>query len=318
MGLRDFAQSSAVAEQSASLASAYLRAQVERVRPQAEAYYDAILTADADEIGSAATGDQFFRPIVLGIGVTAAAGEERPLVVVDLYRLDTKLPEAEPVPIEQVEEIETGLADLLDGRDQLAGAVVIGVPEPEPHFRNGGGVKCLGRNGTLGALVTSRDGRDGILTAGHVAQQSAIAHDDSGNTGHVAFSINPASIAAAAVTADVAVIEPVRWDPPALTVGGTYKAVSRDQVTMVGNTTGAANADVHGYCTFFNWPGAAGAWADVYLTGAGISNPGDSGAPVFKDGTDLIVGHLVGGSGKVMSYVQDIDTQLAAAGATLR
>ena len=100
-------------------------------------------------------------------------------------------------------------------------------------------------------------------------------------------------------------------------MGGRTTVKGRDSITLFGNKSGQQGSTIQGLCEFFNVPGAGGQWAQVYLTSAGISQRGDSGGPVFKDGNDEIVGHLVGGSGQFTSYIQEIDAQLVACGATL-
>jgi hypothetical protein len=65
-------------------------------------------------------------------------------------------------------------------------------------------------------------------------------------------------------------------------------------------------------------PETPGLWGDSFETFGTISAEGDSGAPVTLAGTDSLVGHLVGASGTFCSYIQDIDYQLMATGATLR
>ena len=51
-------------------------------------------------------------------------------------------------------------------------------------------------------------------------------------------------------------------------------------------------------------------YAHVYITSHGVSREGDSGALV-TDLADNAVGLVVGGSGNVMTFVQDITYQLS-------
>ena len=68
---------------------------------------------------------------------------------------------------------------------------------------------------------------------------------------------------------------------------------------------------------FVHLPSMAGMWADSYITLQSISQAGDSGAPVFLQGTNTLIGHLVGGAPGVISFVQAIEVALKATGATL-
>lgn len=318
MGLRDFSDDPVVVDQALRLSRACLRDQVRRNRDALDRYDARLADADVEAMSEVELDDPR-GPLLLGVGVLADARHDRPLVVVQRDRVEQELPEGEPIPVSEVSEVGSFLAEVTAGGPQrFAEVVVIAVSEPRGHFAAGGGVSCLGRRGTLGALVTSHRGRDAILTAGHVAAQGATARDEQGHSGQVVFSADPSTSPGRTVSADVAVVEARDWEPATVRIGGTARAKGRDELAVHGRVSGPARADVAAFCTYFNWPGVAGAWADVYLTDAGISQPGDSGAAACLAGTDLLVGHVVGGSGSVMSYVQDVETQLRAAHATLR
>lgn len=231
----------------------------------------------------------------------------------DEAALETRFPVGEVLPLEELPEVAGRVADVGGAEPDTR---VLVVPTPELHFEPAGEVRCSGLTGTLGALVTSAGGSDAILTAGHAAP-GGVARDPAGNSGFVTFSSDPARIPASAVTVDVAVIETTYagGGPP---IAGQATAAGRELVTLHGNQSGQKSAGIFAYCQFLNTPTAGGQWADVYLTDVGISQKGDSGAPVLKDGTDELIGHLVGGSGNTTSYIQDIGMQLRACGAVLR
>ena len=65
-------------------------------------------------------------------------------------------------------------------------------------------------------------------------------------------------------------------------------------------------------------PSMRGMWAQVYFTTDDASQPGDSGCPVLRSGTDELVGHVVGGAPGMTSWIQAIDVQLFATACTLR
>jgi hypothetical protein len=115
------------------------------------------------------------------------------------------------------------------------------------------------------------------------------------------------------------VIEPVRGltlGGPTISAAGT--AGAGDNLRIHGATTGQTATQVMGFTPFLYVPSMAGMWGQLYFTTAGVTQGGDSGGPVLLDGTDQLVGHLVGASGVITSYIQAIDIQLKAVGATLR
>jgi hypothetical protein len=71
-----------------------------------------------------------------------------------------------------------------------------------------------------------------------------------------------------------------------------------------------------GLSGFLAMPSYGGTCGDTYFTTTQITNPGDSGGPVLL-GSDII-GHVVGASPGVTSYVQDISYQIREASNPLR
>ncbi len=317
MRFAQFTADEGVAQQAAWLSTRCLRAETQRTRSSFERYLQRLDRVSADEASELPLDELRPRPALLGVGVAATDAGDRPLVVADAARLEEQLPLGETVPLADAAEVRHLVLELTGGA-RLGGTVVLAVEEPQPHFGCGGEVRSGARRGTLGALVRSAGGRDAILTAGHVAARGAPVRDASGNSGATTFSCDPSSLIGTAPAADVAVIETRSWDPPRLAVSGPAIAQGRQRIELHDRQGTVVAAGVQAFCTYFNWPGGAGAWADLYLTDLGVTSPGDSGGPAFLAGSDRIVGHIVGASGSTTSYVQAIDTQLRAAGATLR
>ncbi|MDQ6914302.1 MAG: S1 family peptidase [Actinomycetota bacterium] len=223
-------------------------------------------------------------------------------------------------PVAELGELRGMLEESL--RADVPGNVqALPVPEPQPCFAPAETVSGPIKRGTLGARVTTANGSHAILTAGHVATTGTVVHDGGNHPGKVVFSVDPAQVPALVVTVDVAVISADCWDPHAgatVVIGGQAELTGGMGLAMHGSVSGVKLGVVMGRSPFIHVPSMSGQWDDCYFTTAGISQDGDSGAPVLADGADHVVGHLVGASGKITSYIQAINPQLAAAGVTLR
>jgi hypothetical protein len=263
-------------------------------------------------------GDRFSTR-VYGTAVVIRPEGERLAVLFDRTLGPTPAGFADPPRASDVEGVSNVMREL--GADApLDDIVALPIAPPEPYFAPGERVSGGGAFGTLGALVTTAAGTDGILTAGHVASPGALVQDDAGATGLVTFSIDPAQVSGPIVTADVAVIEPLSWRAmsPPCTLAATATATGANAVTATGTVSGRQNGVIMGMTAYLYVPKMAGQWGDVYFTTAGISTGGDSGAPVTLAGTNDLIGHVVGGSPPTTSFVQEIDFQLKAVGATFR
>jgi hypothetical protein len=75
---------------------------------------------------------------------------------------------------------------------------------------------------------------------------------------------------------------------------------------------GPATAAVKGMFAWLSFPGTNLVFANTYMTDAAITQQGDSGALTVDDATGDIVGHVVGATTSVASYIQEIDYQLRA------
>lgn len=224
-------------------------------------------------------------------------------------------------------ELDSGISSLLGAViENLGGqiprdALVFGVPAPEPHCAPSEPVLVLPQNnGVLGATITTPQGAPGILTAGHVAgSMNAAAWWKGAPIGSVSFTEDPSVGPPTAALGDVAVIT--------LSVALTGVGPS---IQMKGQVQPGDDLECHTYhgvavapvlAGLAPWvasPNLSGLWGAIYFTMGSFSQPGDSGAPVLLAGTDVIVGHVVGGSGAYTSYVQAIDYQLAVSRCQLR
>jgi hypothetical protein len=325
---------SATAAAGAEIGGAIARAQLQRLKTPASrtlrASLDDLLLADRDP----RTRDPF--AAVYAAGVTLAPDGPRPAVFVsdrlapEAAREGASAPLAELRVVQEVlvkglaahehlPGVRRGLETLLDGEGTKR-TVVVGLPAPRPQYGPGRRVDAFGAHGTLGALARTAGGDDAILTAGHLALAGTVVTNTGGDPADVVFSIDPAQVPAGVLCADVAVVvprSPSAWTPGVATTAPA-QARAGDSLTMTGGVSGTQTATIVGAAREFLVPGSSGLWADVFMTDHGISAGGDSGAPATLDGETGLLGHLVGASGQITSFVQEIDVQLAAAGVGLR
>jgi hypothetical protein len=223
-----------------------------------------------------------------------------------------------PVVPEYIHEVIARLGSELPG-----GTQVIGVPAPEPHSAPSRDAIAppsgLGP-GVFGATVTTAQGMPGILTAGHVARPHNAAVWSGGVTvGRVSFTEDPSLGPPTTPLADVAVVTLAQPAQPGLGPSIQSRAVAAAYQLLECHTYhGVANGVVSAWAPFVVSPRLNGQWASCYIAIPAISQTGDSGAPVLLQGTDVIVGHDVGGSGQFASYAQSIGYQLAASRSQLR
>jgi hypothetical protein len=329
MGLQDFVKSSEVADGAESLSRRLLFPTIQMSRVYSP------LTAKRKHLSYDATiGVEVHTPMepisdvvpmpysvylgIYGAGVIALNGVEHPAIFCNELMA--------PLTLKTLEELTDNAAlsriirEILSG-DVPKGTVVLGLKAPSPHFGPGNSVECSGKRGTLGAIVKTTAGATGILTAGHVGEPlGAVAHCEDLTIGTVTYSDDPAFKLPNTLSADVAVIT---VNPSAkgslelpTQIAGIAKAGSSDRIESH-CVTGCHTTGILGKSPWIFIPQMAGMWADVYLTHSPISDPGDSGAPVFLEGTNKIVGHVVGGAPGMLTFVQDIDCQLAACGCVL-
>jgi hypothetical protein len=263
---------------------------------------------------------------VLGVGIARheLTGENRPLLLLaggspEIRDLRTTTDPTTGRP--SIDLVRDGLEHHLHGANpDIDEFDVFAVPAPQLH--GPGEVVHATTQGTLGARVTVVAGTDGILTAGHVAHAGVATDAQGGCIGTVTFSEDPSRAAAGSDCVDVAVIE---LDPNYIDDEGLPHAAHPappvrpgDRITAYGNVTGRMTQEVWLVLKSGRGPSGGGDWADLLMVKPGFSTQGDSGGPVFVEGTDELVGHIVAGGRDVYSWVQDITVQLSAIGARLR
>ncbi|MCA1570382.1 MAG: serine protease, partial [Chloroflexi bacterium] len=111
--------------------------------------------------------------------------------------------------------------------------------------------------------------------------------------------------------ADVALIEP-RVDLESLDLieaSGIARVFPGEEVVVHrAGARGAITVGVSGYAEWFHFTKHDLLYANLYLTEGGVTDPGDSGAPVTKDG--LAIAHVIGAAGSATTFAQDFPYQL--------
>lgn len=316
MDLREFSRGDDAAGAAQELARAVATVHVRRGRRSSAYALGAPLEFLLNAERAFVTPDAF--SAVFGAGIIEQPDGPRAVVFVDQRTAPSA--ESRPRRLPEVRELPEIAALLAEHDIQVPPrAVVLALPPAHPQYGTGRHVKGPGTAGTLGARVLTTSGKDGILTAGHVAPMGAVMRNHDDQLADTVFSIDPAQVPAAQVTADVAVLEPhlpSAWHPGIAVTGVTTPGIG-DMVTLVGDVSGHQSSRIIAASDALWLSRSSGMWASVYLTTESFSQQGDSGAPVTAEGSSDLVGHLVGGSGVVTSYVQSIDVQLGVTGATL-
>lgn len=255
---------------------------------------------------------------IYGAGVILL-GREEPRPVIFASRRITESSGEEPVDLADEPAVGRRAAGAL-GSAAPPGTVVLAVRSPVAQFAAGERSRGPGTRGTFGPCVTTDDGRPAILTAGHVAEKGQVVRDPADRSGVVSFSVSPTRATRGQIVADVAVVVPheagglgrlPRYAPAGPVDGGAT-------ITMEGAESGTRTDEVWAAAKYVWGDNCPGQWKDVVLTTQVISERGDSGAPVVLEGTDRLVGHLVGAVPGKGSLVQDLDCILAASGTALR
>ncbi len=334
MGLQNFGKSKEVASAAETLSKRLLGTQIlitrqYRVHPVAmvfgpgkEPVPDETIREPSEPIRDEISIPYYLYRGVYGAGVIIVNGEEHPLLL-----CNENIAPSQPTSLREIKNIQ-GLENLIPGmrEDQvLRNTMVWGIETPVPHYGPGGPVECSRRSGTFGALVTTPEGKVGVLTAGHVGIQLGAKAWADGKAngkiiGEVTYTKDPATQLPGTPSADVAVITiedaSVNVFKPTIKIGKTIDAKPADKLENCCARQHVVDG-VMAFADFVFIPSMAAPWGKVYMTQGPISVQGDSGAPVLLEGTDLIVGHIVGGSPNSTSFIQDIDYQLQDCGCTL-
>jgi hypothetical protein len=199
-------------------------------------------------------------------------------------------------------------------------AVSIPIPTELVQITVGGELSCQGMRGTCGVEVLTSSGERAVLTAGHVATTLGSPVSVGGDTvGVVIFTDYLALHSPADIVADVAV---ARLDANVTVsrsrqVTGPGTAKQFDSVVSDGQY-GMRQGWVRSVVTSFALRTDVGRWGEILITDRAISDPGDSGAPVYlDDDSGTVIGHVVAGAVPAYTLVQDINYILNSSRVTL-
>jgi len=201
--------------------------------------------------------------------------------------------------------------------DPPPGGVVVALPVPHEL-----GTKVHSdMAGTLGVPVWLSDGREGVLTAGHVARTIGAQPTSNGTPiGVVTHSHHRHLYRSPTTTADVAAIALNQTGlgfvqkPPFSAVGQARKL---DRAWAFNASGTSPNGElVRSFHQDFALDDK-GEWKDVAMVDAAISIDGDSGSAVM-DSEGNLIGHIVGGHPMAYSLVQNIDVLLSDSKARVR
>jgi hypothetical protein len=217
-----------------------------------------------------------------------------------------------PIPLVSSPTVNSWVADALGGLPQWFSLIsVVGIYPPERQIAPGGSITGPSV-GTIGAQVRWNSG-NGFLTAGHVAPAvHAGVFDGATQIGTVVWSNDPTGHGVT-VEPDVAVIEL----QPGVTIINPIPGKATAGPTATITVLSSSNSGViMGLSQFLFMPSQNATCGDTYFTTGQITTGGDSGGPVML-GNDVI-GHVVGASPGITSFVQDVDYQLREAANPLR
>jgi hypothetical protein len=251
--------------------------------------------------------------MAVGIVVSEVSDQDlRPVIFVDVRTIRRDADAG-------AERWREGFADVVDlvGRDYE----VIALPPTLPLGGPGAAVDAGALLGTLGARISTAAGDEGLLTAGHVAPNTGVpTYDGRDLVGWVEDTSDPLTAGAGQAVADVAVLKKhAGYADAGLVHGVVGDAMIRTDLVAQGAVTSGQKSWVKGISN--EWAGedpAHADWANVYVTRQAISDAGDSGAPVFIDGTNDLAGSVVAGYPSSHTLVQKLQFQLDAFSAKLR
>jgi hypothetical protein len=243
-----------------------------------------------------------------GVGLWLDDGQLFPTVAADRSVVDHDTNDL--LPIDRTPAVREILGSLLGyWSDELEQQLRV-LPVTEGILQSYPGTKltCT-TSGRMGPHVRWGGGKEGFLTAGHVAQTiGASVSDSSGQTlGSVLFSRDPALAPLNWPEVDVALVE-FASAHPAATGRSSIRVGAGDLLGIA--ATGAQSA-VLGYWGHIRLGAAQAIYAECYATEQRITQSGDSGGLVEAQGD--VAGMVIGGfAGRDMTVVQAIDYQLSA------
>jgi hypothetical protein len=257
---------------------------------------------------------------ILGVGLMVAPVGEmlrtlHVVVAVDSDREPAIAP-AQTVFLTQLESAFGVVFDLFEtAPNWLREVRAFGLAEPEFHLHPGDRVQAsLG--GSVGCSL-SWTGGVGFALAGHVAPTvGSVVYQRGNPVGTVVWANNPTGHGVS-VEADFSVAE---FQPGTL-FNSPYSAYGQgrpyDTVQLVrANGPPFRSARLMGMCVSMALPACNSTLGDTYMTLGQFSSGGDSGAPVIGPSGQLI-GHVIGASPGITTFIQDLSFQIGAASAAL-
>lgn len=277
-----------------------------------EATSKALLLGEALRVGPTGLPTPSAPPFGTFFGIFGVGLMFQKNVVVAVVLMDDKQvgKSFEPVSLLSVQSAKNAL-DVLFGQGAESWATnvfALGITAPELHVSPADDVMAP-NPGTCGSHVRWGNSQ-GLLTAGHVGSLLlSAAYSKGTQIGQVVFSCNPANTGAQ-VGADVALIELNHGVPLITTITGTAQVEPTNNLLVMNRNR--QQVQVMGKANWLTIPSANGTYGEIYFTMGGVTQAGDSGAAVLLQGTQRVIGHVVGGSTGMTSYIQDIDYQLQA------
>lgn len=247
---------------------------------------------------------------IIAVGLLSHDGKQRIAVYVDAGLSGLRPSVVRPVL--DVRPSRQAIEAVFPGEEQQwTDAVAVGTPPVRLDIGRGDEISSPINQGTCGARVSWGNGRQGFLTAGHVARASHVVHDSNKSVvGTCVLSLDP--LVTPSRTSDVAVVElqaGVSYGPaPAQQLGKTHPG----QAIIIHSPRGPLATTVSGFLTFFvSAPPSSAVYDNVLQTAAQVTQGGDSGSLVTAATGEILATH-VGSAQGYASFGQDLDTQLQA------
>ncbi len=246
--------------------------------------------------------------MVHGAGLIWHNDRLHPLILGDANLIDFS--GSDPVGMSDAPQLRDVMANILGGAASSAfkEVMVLGVAAGVRHAAPGDPIQATG-SGQIGPLVQWGSGREGFITAGHVAQSATGPVNDGAGTriGTVLWSNDPALSPSSAGDVDAALVEFVPGIPRNVVTRATIVPAGGSSIRVASSRRGA---NLLAACRRVQLGATNAHFADCYLTDQRITNPGDSGGLVECNGD--IAGIVIGAfSRRDMTVIQAIGYQLS-------
>jgi hypothetical protein len=254
-----------------------------------------------------ASSESLIQRMIVGAGLC----RDRSLLAPTILAHRAFLPSVseELLPAYELPGLQEALTYLLGGwTEELRATLRVLLVADGDRYSNPGTEISGTSKGRMGPHVRWNSGRQGFLTAGHVASSAgAVVTDTHGTTlGTVDWSNDPALAASTSGDVDAAL---VTFHSGFSAATGRASVVAPMGAALTIASTGQ-QADVFGFFDTVRFGSAQACYAECYVTEVNISRPGDSGALV--EATGDVAGMVIGGFvHRDMTVVQAIGYQLS-------